>query len=103
MLQQLQNLASDDIIHSYRTCPLVESFSENGCLNGSNVSFAESRVEDCLELNFMHVNYQTLAHLILQFLCLLDLCARNKGETFLSVRVSINASTKHILNGSDAV
>ena len=55
MLQQLQNLASDDIIHGYQTCPLVESFSENRCLNRGNVSFAESRVEDCSELNFRYV------------------------------------------------
>ena len=46
MLQQLQNLASDDIIHGYQTCPLVESFFQNRCLKGCNVSFAESRVED---------------------------------------------------------
>ena len=48
MLQQLQNLAGDDII---LTCPLVE-FSEKRCLDGCNVSLVESRVEDCLELNF---------------------------------------------------
>ena len=73
MLQQLQNLASDDIIHGYQTCPLVESFffPENRYLNGCNVSFAESWVEDCL--------YQT----ILQFLYLLDFCAHNKSATFL--------------------
>ena len=32
-------------------------------LNRCNVSFAKSRVEDCLELNFKYVDYQTLAHL----------------------------------------
>ena len=26
MLQQLQNLTSDDIIHGYQTCPPIESF-----------------------------------------------------------------------------
>ena len=83
MLQQLQNLASDNIIHGYPTCLLVESFlfffsPENRCLNRCNVSFAESRVEDCLELNFRY-DYQT----ILQFLYLLDLCAHNKSATFL--------------------
>ena len=26
ILQQLQNLTSDDIIHGYQTCPLIESF-----------------------------------------------------------------------------
>ena len=48
MLQQLPNLASDDI--SYHTCPLVESFLREQVLE--QMSFAESRVEDCLELNF---------------------------------------------------
>ena len=43
LLQQLQNLASDD--HGYQTCPLVKSFFENRCLNGCNLSFAECRVE----------------------------------------------------------
>ena len=57
MLQKLPNLASDDIIHGYQTCPLVESFF------GCNVSFAESRVGDCLELNFKYVDYQSLAYL----------------------------------------
>ena len=59
MLQQLQNLTSDYIIHGYQTCPL----SEDRCLNGCNVSFAVSQIEDCLELNFRYVDYQTLAHL----------------------------------------
>ena len=77
MLQQLQNLASHDITRVYQTCPLL---SENRSLNGCNVSFAESRVEDCLELNFKHVDYQTLA----QFLCLLDLCARVQQERNVS-------------------
>ena len=75
MLQQLQNLTSDDIIHGYQTCPLVAPFSENWCLNGCNVSFAESRVEDYLELKFKYVDYQTLAqHPTLQLLCLLSWC-----------------------------
>ena len=69
MLQQLQNLASDDTIHGYQTCPLLELFSKNRCLNRCNVLFAESRVEYCLELNFRYVDYQPLA--VLQFLYLL--------------------------------
>ena len=32
MLQQLQNLASNDIIHGYQTCPLVESFFQEQVL-----------------------------------------------------------------------
>ena len=55
MLQQLQNLASDDILHGYQTYPVVESFPML-----ERMSFAESRVEDCLELNFRYVDYQTL-------------------------------------------
>ena len=58
MLQQLQNLASDDILHGYQTYPAVESFPMLEWM-----SFAESRVEDCLELNLRYVDYQTLAHL----------------------------------------
>ena len=54
-----QNLTSDDIIHSYQTYPLVDFFSKNRSLNGCNISFAESRVEDCLESNFRYVDYQT--------------------------------------------
>ena len=78
MLQQLHNLAIDDIIHGYQTCLLVEFFPKNRCLNrclnGCNVSIAESQVEDCLRMNnFRYVDYQTLA--------------------YLSYRVSINAST----------
>ena len=53
MLQQLRNLTSDDIIHGYETCPLVESIFRGQVLNECNVSFTESRVEDCLELNFV--------------------------------------------------
>ena len=59
-LQQLQNLARNDKIYGYQTCLLVESFSENRCLNKCNVLFAESLVEDCLELNFRYVDYQPL-------------------------------------------
>ena len=38
-------------------------FSKDRCLNRCNISFAKSRVEDCLELNFKDAGYQTLAHL----------------------------------------
>ena len=82
MLQQLQNLASDDTIHGYQTRPLLEFFSENRCLNGFNVLFAESWVEDCLELNFRYVDCQPLAHLSYS-ICLLEICACNKSETLL--------------------
>ena len=64
MLQQLQNLTSNNITHGYQTCLLIECvFSEERCLNGCNVSYAVSQIEDCLELNFRYVDYQTLAYL----------------------------------------
>ena len=53
LYQQLWNLASDatDITHGYQTWPLVYRifFSEDRCLNGCNISFSESQVEDYLE------------------------------------------------------
>ena len=47
----VSNLASDDTIHGYQTCSLLQF-----CLNGCNVLFAESGVEDCLELNFRYAD-----------------------------------------------
>ena len=90
--------------YGYQTCPLVE----NRCLNGCNVSFAESWVEDFLELNFRYVDYQTLAHLSYSScVCWISVRA-TRAQRFLSVRVSINASTSqfsaqehgHIFGGS---
>ena len=43
----------------------IRIFSKNKCINGCNVLFAQSRVEDCLELNFRYVDYQPLA--VVQF------------------------------------
>ena len=92
MLQQLQNLTSDDIILGYQTCPLIEFFSEDRCLNGCNVSFAVSQIEDCLELNFRYVDYQTLAHLSCSS-CVYWISARaTRAQRFLSVGESISAS-----------
>ena len=54
MLQQLQNLANDDTLHGYQTFPLLGAWTDN-------VLFAESRVEDCLELKFRYVDYQPCA------------------------------------------
>ena len=94
MLQQLQNLTSDDIIHGYQTCPLIEFFSEDRCLNGCNVSFAVSQIEDCLELNFRYVDYQTLAHLSCNS-CVYWISVRaTRAQHFFSVRESISASTR---------
>ena len=61
-------------------------------MNGSNVSFAVSQIEDCLELNFRYVDYQTLAHLSCSS-CVYWISARaTRVQRFLSVRESISAS-----------
>ena len=50
--------------------------------------FAESQVEDCLDMNFRYVNYQTLAHLSYSsYVCWISVCA-TRAKCFLSVRVS---------------
>ena len=96
MLQQLPNLASDNIVHGYQTCPLVESFFQGRCFNGSNISFAKSLVEECWELNFKCANYQTLAYLSYNS-CVCWISARaTRVQRFLSVRVSISASNFNI-------
>ena len=62
-------------------------------MNGCNVSFAVSQIEDCLELNFRYVDYQTLAHLSCSS-CVYWISARaTRAQRFLSVRESISAST----------
>ena len=61
------------------------------CLNRCNISFAISRVEDCLELNFKYVDYQTLAHL--SYSSSWPLCTQKGRNVFLSVRVLISDST----------
>ena len=61
-------------------------------MNGCNVSFAVSQIEDCLELNFRYVDYQTLAHLSCSS-CVYWISARaTRAQHFLSVRESISAS-----------
>ena len=62
-------------------------------MNGCNVLFAVSQIEDCLELNFRYVDYQTLAHLSCSS-CVhwISACA-TRAQRFLSVRESISAST----------
>jgi len=61
-------------------------------LNGCNVSFAVSQIEDGLELNFRYVDYQTLAHLSCSS-CVYWISARaTRAQLFLSVRESISAS-----------
>ena len=61
-------------------------------MNGCNVSFAKSRVEDCLELNFRYVDYQPLVYLSYSsYVCWISV-RETRAKCFLSVRVSINAS-----------
>ena len=82
MLQQLQNLASDDTIHGYQTRPLLEFFPENRCLNGCNVLFVESWVED----------YQPLAQLSYSAYVCWRFVHVTRVKRYLSVHVSINVS-----------
>ena len=64
------------------------------CLNRCNISFVLSRVEDCLELNFKYVDYQTLAHLSYSSCVCLTSVRAARAQRFLSVRVLISDSTK---------
>ena len=85
MLQQLQNLTGEGIIHGYQTCPLIESFFREQVLEGMYVSFAVSQIEDCLELNFRYDDYQTLAHLSYSS-CVYWISAHaTRAQRFLSV------------------
>ena len=62
-------------------------------MNRCNISFAISRVEDCLELNFKYVDYQTLAHLCYSSCVWLTSVRAARAQRFLSVRVLISDST----------
>ena len=61
-------------------------------MNRCNISFAISRVEDCLELNFKYVDYQTLAHLSYSSCVCLTSVRAARAQRFLSVRVLISDS-----------
>ena len=64
-------------------------------MNGCNVSFAVSQIEDCLELNFRYVDYQTLAHLSCSS-CVYWIPVRaTRVQCFISVQESISASMCH--------
>ena len=84
-----------DASHSYfniEQSSRILIFSKNECLNGCNLSFAESRVEECLKLNFRYVDYQTLVQLSYSsYVCWISVCA-TRAKCFLSVRVPSNAS-----------
>ena len=56
-------------------------------MNRCNISFAISRVDDCLELNFKCVDYQTLAHLSYSSCVCLTSVHAARVQRFLSVRV----------------
>ena len=57
------------------------------------VLFAESGVEDCSELNFKYVDYQSLAYLFYSScVCWISMRA-TRAQRFLSVRESISASS----------
>ena len=58
------------------------------------MSFAISRVEDCLELNFKYADYQTLAHLSYSFCVYLTSVHVSRAQHFLSVRVLISVSSR---------
>ena len=62
-------------------------------MNRCNISFAISRVEDCLELNFKYVDYQTLAHLFYSSCVCLTFVRAARAQRFLSVRVLISDSS----------
>ena len=62
-------------------------------MNRCNISFAISRVEDCLELNFKYIDYQTLAHLSYSSCVCLTSVRTARVQRFLSVRVLISDST----------
>ena len=81
-----------DIIHDYHTRLLLEFFSKDRCLNGCNVSFAKSQVEDCFELIFKYSDYQTLAHLSCNSYVCWTSGRATRVQCFLSVRASISPS-----------
>ena len=68
-------------------------FSKDRCLNRCNISFAISWVEDCLELNFKDIDYQTLAHLSYSSCVCWTSVHATRVQRFLSVRVLISASS----------
>ena len=62
------------------------------------MSFAKSRVEDCLELNFRYVDYQTLAYLSYSsYVCWISVRA-TRAKRFISVRVSSIGHLVHVFN-----
>ena len=65
-------------------------------MNRCNISFAISRVEDCLELNFKYIDYQTLAHLSYSSCVCLTSVHAARAQRFLSVRVLISDSSSYV-------
>ena len=60
-------------------------------MNSCNISFAISRIEDCLELNFKYADYQALGHLSYSSCVCLTSVHAARAQRFISVRVLINA------------
>ena len=71
---------------------IAKKFDVDRWLNRCNISFAISRVEECLELNFKYVDYQTLAHLSYSSCVCLTSVRATRAQRFLSVWVLINTS-----------
>ena len=61
-------------------------------MNRCNILFAISRVEECLELNFKYVDYQTLVQLSYSSCSCLTSVRPTRTQCFFSVGVLINAS-----------
>ena len=70
-------------------------FSEDRCLNRYNILFAISWIEDCMELHFKYVEYQTLAHLSYSSCVSLTSRCAARAQRFLSVRVLISDSSNN--------
>ena len=89
MLQQLQKLASNDTIHGYQTCPLLESFPRIGACN---ILFAQFQVEDCLEMNVKYLDYQLLMYLSYSYYVCWRSVRATRVKCYLSVQVSVKFS-----------
>ena len=63
-------------------------FSEDKCLNSCKSLFAESQTEDCLELNFKNIDYETLAYRYHSSYVCWTSARANTVHCLLSVQVS---------------
>ena len=72
-------------------------------MNRCNISFAISWVEDCLELNFKYVDYQTLTHLSYSSCVCLTSVRAARAQRFLSVRVLVSDSITYCFSSNNVV